>query len=140
MKYLINLCSTWVSQLVALYLDDIAINDKFFNVSCKQKKMKVGCYKLIINKIIKVCCYFLYLTIYISIQYLNVFETLIAVPISVFLFTLPLPYLGVASSLPPGFIGGALVLVMGMLIYAWTPSTRAPIPSPFTTSWSLQSL
>ncbi|KAL7612263.1 hypothetical protein Lser_V15G05746 [Lactuca serriola] len=58
----------------------------------------------------------------------------VSVPISVFLFTLPLPYLGVASSLPPGFIGGAVVLVMGMLIYAWTPSTRDPIPSPFTTS------
>ncbi|KAF5803471.1 putative chloroquine-resistance transporter [Helianthus annuus] len=60
----------------------------------------------------------------------------VSVPISVFVFTLPLPYLGVASSLPSGFIAGAVVLVMGMLIYAWTPSTSTPppIPSPVTTS------
>ncbi|KAI3723756.1 hypothetical protein L2E82_35513 [Cichorium intybus] len=59
----------------------------------------------------------------------------VSVPISVFLFTLPLPYLGVASSLPSGFIGGAVVLVMGMLIYAWTPSPNAPLPSsPLTSS------
>nr|GMD67466.1 protein CLT3, chloroplastic-like [Ipomoea batatas] len=45
-----------------------------------------------------------------------------SVPIAVFIFTLPLPYLGVASSLPPGFIVGAVILVLGMLIYAWTPS------------------
>ncbi|XP_031113258.1 protein CLT3, chloroplastic-like isoform X2 [Ipomoea triloba] len=45
-----------------------------------------------------------------------------SVPIAVFIFTLPLPYLGVASSLPPGFIVGAAILVLGMLIYAWTPS------------------
>ncbi|CAH9133266.1 unnamed protein product [Cuscuta epithymum] len=44
-----------------------------------------------------------------------------SVPISVFLFTLPLPYLEVASSLPPGFIFGAAILVLGMLVYAWTP-------------------
>ncbi|KAK9274332.1 hypothetical protein L1049_019146 [Liquidambar formosana] len=55
------------------------------------------------------------------------------VPISVFMFTLPLPYLGVASSLPPGFVAGAIVLIVGLLIYAWTPSvkvTRASPPSP----------
>jgi len=46
-----------------------------------------------------------------------------AVPISVYVFTLPLPYLGVASSLPPGFVAGAIVLVLGLLIYAWSPST-----------------
>ncbi|GMN43715.1 hypothetical protein TIFTF001_012913 [Ficus carica] len=45
-----------------------------------------------------------------------------SVPISVYLFTLPLPYLDVASSLPRGFVAGAIVLVMGLLIYAWTPS------------------
>ncbi|KAJ9542773.1 hypothetical protein OSB04_029279 [Centaurea solstitialis] len=55
----------------------------------------------------------------------------VSVPISVFLFTLPLPYLGVASSLPSGFVAGAVVLVMGMLIYAWTPS-RPPMPSTVT--------
>ncbi|EEF36336.1 hypothetical protein RCOM_1478870 [Ricinus communis] len=44
-----------------------------------------------------------------------------AVPISVYVFTLPLPFLGVASSLPTGFVAGAIVLVLGLLIYAWTP-------------------
>ncbi|XP_071735261.1 protein CLT1, chloroplastic-like [Rutidosis leptorrhynchoides] len=66
----------------------------------------------------------------------------VSVPISVYLFTLPLPYLGVASSLPSGFIAGTIVLVMGMLIYAWIPSTTTstnsntppPMPSPVTTS------
>ncbi|PWA84855.1 hypothetical protein CTI12_AA155730 [Artemisia annua] len=59
----------------------------------------------------------------------------VSVPISVFLFTLPLPYLGVASSLPSGFIAGAVVLVMGMLIYAWTPSrssSHPPMPTHLT--------
>lgn len=46
----------------------------------------------------------------------------VAVPISIYMFTLPLPYLGVASSLPPGFLAGAIILVVGLLIYAWTPS------------------
>uniref|UniRef100_A0A6N2L333 Uncharacterized protein n=2 Tax=Salix viminalis TaxID=40686 RepID=A0A6N2L333_SALVM len=45
-----------------------------------------------------------------------------SVPISVYVFTLPLPYLGVASSLPTGFVAGSIVLVLGLLIYAWTPS------------------
>lgn len=45
-----------------------------------------------------------------------------SVPIAVYVFTLPLPYLGVASSLPAGFVAGAIVLVLGLLIYAWTPS------------------
>lgn len=56
----------------------------------------------------------------------------VSVPMSVFLFTLPLPYLGVASSLPPGFISGAMVLLLGMLIYASTPLLGpcvAPQPS-----------
>ncbi|XP_076938667.1 protein CLT1, chloroplastic-like [Bidens hawaiensis] len=57
----------------------------------------------------------------------------VSVPISVFVFTLPLPYLGMASSLPSGFIAGAVVLVMGMLIYAWTPSAPPPMPSHVTT-------
>ncbi|KAF9675654.1 hypothetical protein SADUNF_Sadunf09G0054800 [Salix dunnii] len=47
-----------------------------------------------------------------------------SVPISVYVFTLPLPYLGVASSLPTGFVAGAIVLVLGLLIYAWTPSRQ----------------
>ena len=57
----------------------------------------------------------------------------VAVPISVFMFTLPLPYLGVASSLPPGFVAGAVVLLVGMLIYGstplLTPSSTDPQPS-----------
>ncbi|KAK9274049.1 hypothetical protein L1049_018863 [Liquidambar formosana] len=55
------------------------------------------------------------------------------VPISVYTFILLLPYLGVASSLPPGFVAGAMVLIVGLLIYAWTPSvnvTGASPPSP----------
>ncbi|XWS71246.1 hypothetical protein CRYUN_Cryun03dG0122000 [Craigia yunnanensis] len=45
-----------------------------------------------------------------------------SVTISIYVFTLPLPYLGVASSLPSGFVAGAIILVMGLLIYAWSPS------------------
>lgn len=50
---------------------------------------------------------------------------LLTVPISVYLFTLPLPYLGVASSLPPGFITGAIILVAGLLVYLWTPAPNS---------------
>ncbi|XP_027331034.1 protein CLT1, chloroplastic [Abrus precatorius] len=45
-----------------------------------------------------------------------------SVPISIYVFTMPLPYLGVASSLPTGFLAGAIILIIGLLIYAWTPS------------------
>ncbi|XP_013621526.1 PREDICTED: protein CLT3, chloroplastic [Brassica oleracea var. oleracea] len=60
----------------------------------------------------------------------------VSVPIAVFLFTLPLPYLGVASSLPNGFMGGTIILVLGMLVYSWAPQgpngshTDSAIPSP----------
>ncbi|CAH8319831.1 unnamed protein product [Eruca vesicaria subsp. sativa] len=60
----------------------------------------------------------------------------VSVPIAVFLFTLPLPYLGVASSLPKGFMGGTMILVLGMLVYSWAPQgpnpshTDSVIPSP----------
>ncbi|CAN1250428.1 Protein CLT3, chloroplastic [Linum perenne] len=47
-----------------------------------------------------------------------------SVPIAVYMFTLPLPYLGVASTLPKGFVGGAIILVLGLLVYLWTPSAR----------------
>ncbi|CAN1170410.1 Protein CLT3, chloroplastic [Linum perenne] len=47
-----------------------------------------------------------------------------SVPIAVYMFTLPLPYLGVASTLPKGFVGGAIILVLGLLVYSWTPSAR----------------
>lgn len=45
-----------------------------------------------------------------------------SVPISIYMFTLPLPYIGVASALPTGFVAGAVILVLGLVIYAWTPS------------------
>ncbi|KFK26200.1 hypothetical protein AALP_AA8G215600 [Arabis alpina] len=59
----------------------------------------------------------------------------VSVPIAVFCFTLPLPYLGVASSLPTGFVAGTVILVLGMLLYAWTPSSdsHSVIPSPPST-------
>ncbi|OIS96480.1 PREDICTED: protein CLT3, chloroplastic-like [Nicotiana attenuata] len=60
----------------------------------------------------------------ISSAVVSCLASTVSVPISVFLFTLPLPYLGVASSLPPGFIAGAIILVLGMLIYTWRPSSR----------------
>ncbi|XP_068310635.1 protein CLT1, chloroplastic-like isoform X2 [Pyrus communis] len=53
-----------------------------------------------------------------------------SVPISVYVFTLPLPYLGVAASLPTGFVSGTVVLVIGLLIYAWTPSVYPTNASP----------
>ncbi|EOA20649.1 hypothetical protein CARUB_v10000962mg [Capsella rubella] len=60
----------------------------------------------------------------------------VSVPIAVYCFTLPLPYLGVASTLPTGFVAGTVILVLGMLLYAWTPSTNTSvsiIPSPPST-------
>ncbi|KAL9279997.1 putative chloroquine-resistance transporter [Arabidopsis thaliana] len=60
----------------------------------------------------------------------------VSVPIAVYCFTLPLPYLGVASTLPRGFVAGTIILVVGMLLYAWTPSTNTSdsiIPSPPST-------
>lgn len=62
----------------------------------------------------------------ISTAVVSCLASTFSVPISVFLFTLPLPYLGVASSLPSGFVAGVLVLVAGMLIYSWTPSPNNP--------------
>ncbi|KAA8550017.1 hypothetical protein F0562_001701 [Nyssa sinensis] len=58
----------------------------------------------------------------ISSAVVSCLASTVSVPISVFLFTLPLPYLGVASSLPPGFVAGAVILLLGMLIYCWMPS------------------
>lgn len=58
-----------------------------------------------------------------------------AVPISVFMFTLPLPYLGVASTLPTGFVAGVIVLVMGLLIYARTPSMASTDVSSPSSIW-----
>ncbi|CAI8586695.1 unnamed protein product [Vicia faba] len=55
-----------------------------------------------------------------------------SVPISIYVFTLPLPYLGVASSLPTGFVAGAIVLIFGLLIYAWTPSNGCSSGASFS--------
>ncbi|WOL04061.1 protein CLT1, chloroplastic [Canna indica] len=44
-----------------------------------------------------------------------------SVPLSIYAFTLPLPYIGAASSLPTGFVSGAAVLVAGLLLYCWCP-------------------
>ncbi|XP_028803958.1 protein CLT1, chloroplastic-like [Neltuma alba] len=53
----------------------------------------------------------------------------LCVPISIYIFTLPLPYVGVASSLPAGFIAGAVILVLGLLIYAWIPPNGSSSPT-----------
>ncbi|GFP96268.1 hypothetical protein PHJA_001770900 [Phtheirospermum japonicum] len=57
----------------------------------------------------------------ISSAVLSSLASTLSVPISVYLFTLPLPYLGVASSLPPGFVAGAVILLVGLLVYIWKP-------------------
>ncbi|GLJ28881.1 hypothetical protein SUGI_0569260 [Cryptomeria japonica] len=41
----------------------------------------------------------------------------LAVPISIYVFTLPLPYIGAEPALPPTFILGAAILVFGLVIY-----------------------
>ncbi|VAH69416.1 unnamed protein product [Triticum turgidum subsp. durum] len=41
-----------------------------------------------------------------------------SVPLSIYAFTLPLPYIGVASTLPPGFVAGAAVLIAGLLMHS----------------------
>ncbi|CAJ1971254.1 unnamed protein product [Sphenostylis stenocarpa] len=58
----------------------------------------------------------------ISSAVVSCLASTLSVPISIYVFTMPLPYLGVASSLPTGFMAGAIVLILGLLIYAWTPS------------------
>ncbi|XP_071926475.1 protein CLT1, chloroplastic isoform X1 [Coffea arabica] len=60
----------------------------------------------------------------ISSAVVSCLASTVSVPISVFLFTLPLPYLDAAASLPPGFIAGAITLVAGMFIYCCKPSIR----------------
>ncbi|KAI3994009.1 hypothetical protein MKX01_003022 [Papaver californicum] len=57
-----------------------------------------------------------------------------SVPLSVYAFTLPLPYIGAASSLPPGFVMGASVLVVGLLVYTWTPPVRSTTSSTTVTT------
>ncbi|KAK4275704.1 hypothetical protein QN277_018742 [Acacia crassicarpa] len=53
----------------------------------------------------------------------------LCVPISIYIFTLPLPYLGVASSLPTGFIAGAVILLIGLLVYSWVPPNASSSPT-----------
>ncbi|CAA6654048.1 unnamed protein product [Spirodela intermedia] len=64
-----------------------------------------------------------------------------SVPLSIYVFTLPLPYAGVPSPLPAGFLAGAAVLVAGLLLYSFTPpppgdqSAAAPLlPTPLLRS------
>ncbi|XP_039129799.1 protein CLT1, chloroplastic-like isoform X1 [Dioscorea cayenensis subsp. rotundata] len=63
-----------------------------------------------------------------------------SVPLSIYAFTLPLPYIGVASSLPAGFVSGAAILLAGLLVYTWTPTSylasqeARSTPSPLTQS------
>ncbi|CAH2072946.1 unnamed protein product [Thlaspi arvense] len=64
----------------------------------------------------------------ISSAVVSCLASTVSVPVAVFLFTLPLPYLGVASSLPKGFMGGTMILVLGMLLYSWTPKEANPSP------------
>lgn len=67
----------------------------------------------------------------------------VIVPLSIYMFTLPLPYLGIASSLPPGFVAGAIVLLIGLLIYCRTPSVEATSdysPSLIHRPWSSSGL
>ncbi|XP_020550286.1 protein CLT3, chloroplastic isoform X1 [Sesamum indicum] len=66
----------------------------------------------------------------ISSAVVSCLASTLSVPISVYFFTLPLPYLGVATSLPPGFVAGTIVLVVGLLIYIWRPSNSSSNPSP----------
>ncbi|MCI03057.1 putative CRT (chloroquine-resistance transporter)-like transporter [Trifolium medium] len=61
----------------------------------------------------------------ISSAVVSCLATTLAVPISIYVFTLPLPYLGVASSLPAGFLAGAIILIMGLIIYTWIPSNAS---------------
>ncbi|RDY08646.1 Protein CLT3, chloroplastic, partial [Mucuna pruriens] len=58
----------------------------------------------------------------ISSAVISCLASTFSVPISIYVFTMSLPYLGVSSSLPTGFMAGAIILIMGLLIYAWTPS------------------
>ncbi|GAB4846440.1 Protein clt1, chloroplastic [Ancistrocladus abbreviatus] len=58
----------------------------------------------------------------ISSAVVSTLASTFSVPLSVYVFTLPLPYLGAGSALPPGFVAGAIILVMGLLIYSWRPS------------------
>ncbi|KAL2936386.1 Protein CLT3 chloroplastic [Bienertia sinuspersici] len=69
----------------------------------------------------------------ISSAVVSCLASTISVPLSVFVFTLPLPYLGAGTALPPGFVAGAAVLVLGLFFYSWrpgmVPATAASTPA-----------
>ncbi|KMT14610.1 hypothetical protein BVRB_4g073790 [Beta vulgaris subsp. vulgaris] len=67
----------------------------------------------------------------ISSAVVSCLASTVSVPLSVFVFTLPLPYLGAGTALPPGFVAGAVVLVLGLFFYSWKP---AMVPASATTS------
>lgn len=67
----------------------------------------------------------------ISSAVVSCLASTVSVPLSVFIFTLPLPYLGAGTALPPGFVAGAVVLVLGLCFYSWRP---AIVPASATTS------
>jgi hypothetical protein len=48
----------------------------------------------------------------------------LSIPLSIWAFTLPWPYLGVPPSLPPGFFLGAAILVAGLAIYSLSKTPK----------------
>lgn len=60
----------------------------------------------------------------ISSAVMSCLASTFSVPLSIYAFTLPLPFIGAPSQLPAGFMLGAAVLVAGLLIYSWTPSEK----------------
>jgi len=48
----------------------------------------------------------------------------LAVPLSIFMFTLPLPYLAAESRLTPTFILGATILVLGLVMYNFPKNAK----------------
>ncbi|KAL9234818.1 hypothetical protein vseg_009643 [Gypsophila vaccaria] len=59
----------------------------------------------------------------ISSAVVSCLASTVSVPLSVFMFTLPLPYLGPGTALPPGFVAGAVILVLGLIFYARRSAT-----------------
>ncbi|KAH9602180.1 hypothetical protein KSS87_018447 [Heliosperma pusillum] len=58
----------------------------------------------------------------ISSAVVSCLASTVSVPLSVFVFTLPLPYLGPGTALPPGFVAGVVILVLGLIFYARRPA------------------
>eukprot|EP00897_Mesotaenium_endlicherianum_P006761 jgi/Mesen1/6112/ME000310S05197 len=52
------------------------------------------------------------------------FCSTISVPLTIFAFTFPLPFLGQPAPLPPGFLAGSLVLVAGLAMYNFAGSRQ----------------